>query len=249
MAEEQQHQQPADNAFEATLTELLAAKTLGQAPEDWGAATADGVLRLLKLKAAHRALCEATEALREATGDAKSRLDQSSLQLQNLLYEKQHYEREIASCRAFRSAYTEQQVVWWRPRPQPGVKPAQGVPRAARRAQRTACAHCPASPPLLPGSWSFCQKTSIWLSIRSRSKTRRRGKGQRCEAPAQGADAAVHCGALQAASSAPPPPPPTHPQLLPVPVHHRLLLVWGAGGRPAQAHAEAPAARAAVEVR
>ena len=64
-----------------------------------------GALEILSLKQVHRELCEATEVLRDATAEAKTQLDQSSLQLQNLLYEQQHYEKEIAGCRAYKSAY------------------------------------------------------------------------------------------------------------------------------------------------
>ena len=73
---------------------------------------ASGAVRVLELKAAHRRLCESAEALREATSEAKSQLDAGALQLQNLLYEQQHYEKEIKGCRAFRSAYTDAQVGW-----------------------------------------------------------------------------------------------------------------------------------------
>ncbi|KAG7671757.1 hypothetical protein Ndes2526B_g07343 [Nannochloris sp. 'desiccata'] len=69
-----------------------------------------GAVKILKLKAIHRAMCESTESLREATVDAKNQLDQSSLQLQSLLYEKQHYEKEIQSCTSFASAHSEQQL-------------------------------------------------------------------------------------------------------------------------------------------
>ena len=69
-----------------------------------------GAVKILKLKAIHRAMCEGTEALREGTGHAKTQLDQSSLQLQSLLYEKHHYEKEIQSCTSFRSAYSEAQL-------------------------------------------------------------------------------------------------------------------------------------------
>lgn len=69
-----------------------------------------GAVKILKLKAIHRAMCDSTESLREATGDAKTQLDQSSLQLQSLLYEKHHYEKEIQSCTSFRSAYSEHQL-------------------------------------------------------------------------------------------------------------------------------------------
>jgi len=69
-----------------------------------------GAVKILKLKAIHRAMCDSTESLREATADAKTQLDQSSLQLQSLLYEKHHYEKEIQSCTSFRSAYSDQQL-------------------------------------------------------------------------------------------------------------------------------------------
>ncbi|GAB4818095.1 hypothetical protein N2152v2_005141 [Parachlorella kessleri] len=69
-----------------------------------------GALEILSLKQVHRELCEATEVLRDATAEAKTQLDQSSLQLQNLLYEQQHYEKEIAGCRAYKSAYPDEKL-------------------------------------------------------------------------------------------------------------------------------------------
>ena len=69
-----------------------------------------GAVKILELKEAHRVMCEATEALRQGNVDDKTHLDQSSLQLQNLLYEKHHYEREIASCTSFRSAFPDEQL-------------------------------------------------------------------------------------------------------------------------------------------
>lgn len=69
-----------------------------------------GALKILELKSVHRLLCESTEALREGTVDAKTHLDQASLHLQNLIYEKHHYEKEIASCTSFRSAYSDEKL-------------------------------------------------------------------------------------------------------------------------------------------
>eukprot|EP00887_Chlorella_sp_A99_P005185 scaffold1.g5185.t1 len=87
------------------VAQLLALHEAGGS-QDWQA----GAVRILELRRAHRELCERTEEERQKTSDAKTQLDQSSLQLQNLLYEKQRYEKEIASCRAFKSAYTKQQL-------------------------------------------------------------------------------------------------------------------------------------------
>ena len=89
---------------------LLEARRGEGLPADAQQLFSGGAVRILELKAVHRRLCEATDALREAASDAKTTLDQSSLQLQNLLYERQHYEKEIGSCRGWQSAYSDEQV-------------------------------------------------------------------------------------------------------------------------------------------
>lgn len=110
----------ADAPLAAFFTDLLAAKRAGElGPDAAQQLAASGAARILELKAVHRRLCEATDALREAAGEAKTTLDQSSLQLQNLLYEKGHYEKEIATCRGWQSAYSDEQV-------RPAVRPAAG---------------------------------------------------------------------------------------------------------------------------
>lgn len=69
-----------------------------------------GIVQILNLKRHHRALCEVVEGLREETAGVKSELDTSSLHLQNLLYEKQHYQREIQACRSYTSQYTPEEL-------------------------------------------------------------------------------------------------------------------------------------------
>ena len=69
-----------------------------------------GLLNVLHLRQCHRLLCESVDALREETTASKGDLDTWSLHLQNLLYEKHHYQREIKSCRAYVSAYSEQEL-------------------------------------------------------------------------------------------------------------------------------------------
>ena len=44
---------------------------------------------------------EDVELQKNSTADSKAESDLSSLQLQNLLYEKNYYSKEIASCRSF----------------------------------------------------------------------------------------------------------------------------------------------------
>ena len=55
-----------------------------------------------RLRAAARHQIEEGEALKAKTAESKAEVDLSSLQLQNLLYEKNYYKKEIASCQSFR---------------------------------------------------------------------------------------------------------------------------------------------------
>lgn len=70
----------------------------------------NGLLEILQLREHHRELCLMVEKIREETSVSKSELDSSSLHLQNLLYEKHHYQREIRSCQSYRSAYTDAEI-------------------------------------------------------------------------------------------------------------------------------------------
>lgn len=69
-----------------------------------------GLVSILRLKKSHRMLCELVETLREQTAGVKSELDVSSLHLQNLLYQKNHYQREIQACRSYTSAYSDEEL-------------------------------------------------------------------------------------------------------------------------------------------
>lgn len=69
-----------------------------------------GLANILKLRKSHRTLCELVERLREQTAGVKSELDVSSLHLQNLLYQKNHYQREIEGCRSYASAFSDAEL-------------------------------------------------------------------------------------------------------------------------------------------
>jgi len=60
-----------------------------------------------RLKALNRAANTATRVCKDKTVAARLEMDQSHLQLQNLLYEKRHLEREIDKCRQFASIYQD----------------------------------------------------------------------------------------------------------------------------------------------
>ena len=61
-----------------------------------------GKLLLMEVKDSTRKQSEGLEFLRDETMAAKAELDSLNLVLQNLLYEKSHYEKEIRTCEDFK---------------------------------------------------------------------------------------------------------------------------------------------------
>ena len=74
------------------------------------AATTDASLLFLELKALNRDVLEGVEGVREQTASAKKELDEKRLQLQNVLYEKTHIQKEIKTCQDFRSKYSDEEI-------------------------------------------------------------------------------------------------------------------------------------------
>ena len=73
-------------------------------------ATTTASLLFLDLKAANRETLEAVEIVRNSTSTGKQSLDRTRLQLQNVLYEKTHVEKEIRTSKDFKSAYDDAKV-------------------------------------------------------------------------------------------------------------------------------------------
>ncbi|GLC33262.1 hypothetical protein PLESTB_000353300 [Pleodorina starrii] len=73
-------------------------------------ATTQGLLLLLQLKEDSRKLAFKAEDQREETSKFKTRLEQAHLQLQNLLYEKEYYEKEINECQNFRFKHPDSAI-------------------------------------------------------------------------------------------------------------------------------------------
>ncbi|KAF8621578.1 hypothetical protein AX15_007604 [Amanita polypyramis BW_CC] len=93
----------ADNVLD-NLRELVAKDR----PHDDTAALHTRAMALVaRLKSLNRAANAATRVSKEQTAAARHEMDQSHLQLQNLLYEKRHLEREIEKCRQFVSIYQD----------------------------------------------------------------------------------------------------------------------------------------------
>ncbi|EFJ49290.1 hypothetical protein VOLCADRAFT_120782 [Volvox carteri f. nagariensis] len=72
--------------------------------------TTQGLLLLLQLKEESRKLAFRAEDQREETCKFKNRLEQAHLQLQNLLYEKEYYEKEIHECQNFRFKHPDSAI-------------------------------------------------------------------------------------------------------------------------------------------
>lgn len=100
--------------LEETFTSLTEAASRVLQAADAGTASkalaSEGSMAVISLKRLNRELFEDVEAKRQRTTDAKQLMEKTNLQLENLLYEKNHYEKEIHSCRSFASAVRDDQV-------------------------------------------------------------------------------------------------------------------------------------------
>lgn len=61
----------------------------------------EGGVLFAQLKALNRAANAATREHKQRTLEARHAMDQTHLELQNLMYQKRHFEKEIEKCRQF----------------------------------------------------------------------------------------------------------------------------------------------------
>lgn len=99
--------------FRAVLEHLASLRAEGGAnvePARVTAAANAGLLLLCTIREEFKRASLSTEAPKDATAAAKAQLDAASLQLHNLLYEKQYYQREVAATRHFASNVSDEVV-------------------------------------------------------------------------------------------------------------------------------------------
>lgn len=103
--------------LELTLNELkdyaetvVAIKAKGDSSGQLPAACAAGTALLLRVREQERLAALHLAGLKEDSAGQRNKLDHDSLQLHNLVYEQQYYDKEIAASRAFKSAYTNEQI-------------------------------------------------------------------------------------------------------------------------------------------
>ncbi|KAF9057563.1 Fms-interacting protein-domain-containing protein [Panaeolus papilionaceus] len=95
---------PSPDEILEKLRDLVTPKYLQQ---DNAALQFRAMALMTRLKSLQRAANTATRMRKEETAEARQEMDQSHLNLQNLLYEKRHLEREIEKCRQFASIYQD----------------------------------------------------------------------------------------------------------------------------------------------
>ena len=125
--------------LQSTATKLVGARSKDDGGADTSPgsvlskATSEAAVLSVALKMQERRALLATEACKVQVEDDKKALDQHHLQLQNLLYERNHLLREIERCRSFRCV----------------TYPSRAVPPSDTRCRRLHTPHPFMHPPLL----------------------------------------------------------------------------------------------------
>lgn len=89
---------------------LVAIKAKGDSSSQLPAACAAGTALLLRVREQERLAALHLAGIKEESASQRNKLDHDSLQLHNLVYEQQYYDKEIAASRAFKSAYSNDQI-------------------------------------------------------------------------------------------------------------------------------------------
>jgi THO complex subunit 5 len=89
---------------------LVAIKAKGDSSGQLPAACAAGTALLLRVREQERLAALHLAGIKEESASQRNKLDHDSLQLHNLVYEQQYYDKEIAASRAFKSAYSNDQI-------------------------------------------------------------------------------------------------------------------------------------------
>jgi hypothetical protein len=88
--------------IQETLKEILKVKQDGGGSDKLKPLLKDAALELVRLRLAAKAKVEQIEEQKAITAESKAHVNVSNLRLQNLLYEKNYYNKEIAACLAFK---------------------------------------------------------------------------------------------------------------------------------------------------
>ncbi|XP_028785982.1 THO complex subunit 5B [Neltuma alba] len=96
---------------ENIVAEMLSVKKDGEPKSQLRELVTQMFLNLITLRQANRTILLEEDRVRMETEHAKPPIDFSSLQLQNLMYEKSHYVKAIKTCRDFKSKYSDIELV------------------------------------------------------------------------------------------------------------------------------------------
>lgn len=108
----------------ARLCDVVEAKRSGVEKADLKTLLSQTAVQIVKLRQAAKQQVEDVEQHKSDTAQSRAEVDVSNLQLQNLLYEKNYYTKEIATCKNFRCVL----IITWRnerlhPRERVNIKP------------------------------------------------------------------------------------------------------------------------------
>lgn len=93
------------NGLKESLGEALASKRTEEYTAKVKAALTDAAIHLIDLRRLCRKFYLAEDRVKAETDEAKAPLDKASLELNNLLYERDHFLREIRTCRNFKTKF------------------------------------------------------------------------------------------------------------------------------------------------
>eukprot|EP00884_Botryococcus_braunii_P005394 jgi/Botrbrau1/14856/Bobra.0326s0007.1 len=97
-------------SFQTRWLDLLTRKKQNEKDDEFSADVLAGNLDILRLKGLLRTGFDELENLREGLSNIRAGIDLTSLQLQNQLYEKNYYEKEIEACYKFKSKFSDEQI-------------------------------------------------------------------------------------------------------------------------------------------
>ncbi|XP_054818016.1 THO complex subunit 5B [Prosopis cineraria] len=96
---------------ENIVAEVLSVKKEGKPKSHLRELVTQMFLNFITLRQANRSILLEEDRVRMETEHAKAPIDFSSLQLQNLMYEKSHYVKAIKTCKDFKSRYSDIELV------------------------------------------------------------------------------------------------------------------------------------------
>uniref|UniRef100_A0A0C9RZF2 TSA: Wollemia nobilis Ref_Wollemi_Transcript_267_723 transcribed RNA sequence n=1 Tax=Wollemia nobilis TaxID=56998 RepID=A0A0C9RZF2_9CONI len=99
------------NSIEEIIPKMLFIKKEGKGRAELHELISEVSVLFLKLRQANRIIFQEEDRVKSETENAKIPVDYTTLQLHNLMYEKNHYLKAIKGCKDFKSKYPDIELV------------------------------------------------------------------------------------------------------------------------------------------